>query len=92
MKNLSQYSRCPGRDSNRTPPEYKPEVLQLQPYCSLLLLVGQDISVGIATGYETHGRGTILGKGSVQTGSGVHPASYTMDTGSSFSGVKAAWS
>jgi hypothetical protein len=56
----------------------------------LLLLAGQDISVGITTGYELHGRGAIPGRGSVQTGSGVNPASYKMDAGSSFSGGKAA--
>jgi hypothetical protein len=28
-RNLSQYSRCPGRDSNRAPPEYKSRALHL---------------------------------------------------------------
>jgi hypothetical protein len=51
----------------------------------------------IATGYELDGSGSIPCRGrdfsllhSVQTGSGVHPASYTMGTGVFFPGVKAA--
>jgi hypothetical protein len=58
----------------------------------------RDSSVGIATGYglEDHGvwefESRLGQKFSllhiVQTGSGVHPTSYTMNTGSSFPGVK----
>jgi hypothetical protein len=54
--------------------------------------MGQDISVGIATRYELEGPGTESQWGArfsapVQTGSGAHPASYTMGTGT-FPGVK----
>jgi hypothetical protein len=35
-RNLSQDSRCPGRDSNRAPPEYKSRAL---PLCHLALLL-----------------------------------------------------
>jgi hypothetical protein len=57
----------------------------------------RDSLVGIATGYGLNVRGSILGKGkwfyvfhSIQTGSGAHQASYTMNTGGSFLGRKAA--
>jgi hypothetical protein len=59
----------------------------------LLLLCGQDSSVGIATRYglkgpgiESRGRGKRISV-PVQTGPGAHPASYTMGI-RSFSGVK----
>jgi hypothetical protein len=52
-------------------------------------------SVGIATGYGLDDRGSIPGRGkrfsllpSVQTGSGVHPASYPVGTGALSIGVK----
>jgi hypothetical protein len=54
----------------------------------------RDSAVGIATGYglDDRGVGDRVPVGSlhhvVQTGSGAHPASYTMGTGDSFSGVK----
>jgi hypothetical protein len=54
----------------------------------------RDSSVGIATGYEMVGRGSIPGRGSfspfhrVQIGPGAHPISYPMGTGDSFSGIK----
>jgi hypothetical protein len=52
----------------------------------------------IETDYGLDGRGSILGKGkkdfslfhSVRTGSGVHPASYSMGAGGYFLGGKAA--
>jgi hypothetical protein len=56
-----------------------------------------DIVVGIATGYGLEGQGVgfrvpvesrIYTSPIVQTVSGVHPTSYTMGTGSSFSWVK----
>jgi hypothetical protein len=50
-----------------------------------------DGSVGIATGYRLDGQRSIPDRTnifflphSVQTGSETHPASYAMDTGSSF--------
>jgi hypothetical protein len=55
--------------------------------------------VGIATGYrmDDRGVGVRVPVGQefsllhvVQTGSGVHPTSYSMDSGGSFPGVKAA--
>jgi hypothetical protein len=55
-----------------------------------------DNSVGIATGYEMEGLGSIPGSAtfyllhSVQTDTGVpHPAFYPRDTGESFPGDKA---
>jgi hypothetical protein len=54
-----------------------------------------DSSVGIASGYRLDSRGLIPGRGkrfsvfhSVQTGSGTHPASYTMFTWALSMGVK----
>jgi hypothetical protein len=61
----------------------------------------QDSSVGIAMGYVIEVRGSILGSTnhffllySIQTGSGAHPGSYPMGTGSSIPGAKAVgeWS
>jgi hypothetical protein len=62
--------------------------------------MGRDSSVGIATGYRLDDRtiGVRFSEGAVyfslhhrvQTGSGAHPASYTMGTGGSFPGGKAA--
>jgi hypothetical protein len=53
--------------------------------------VGRDSSVGITTGYGLDGPGSNPGvvrfSAPVQTAVGVHPASYTMDTGS-FPGVR----
>jgi hypothetical protein len=53
--------------------------------------------VGIATGWATEGSEFECRQGQefsllqvVQTGSEVHPTSYTMGTGGSFPGVKAA--
>jgi hypothetical protein len=64
------------------------------------VLLYWDNVVGIATGYGAgRQRGRSSGSGriknfllfhAVQTGSGVHPASYRMVTGSSFSGGKEA--
>jgi hypothetical protein len=34
IKDLSQDSESRGRDSNRSPPEYKSEALPLEPLCS----------------------------------------------------------
>jgi hypothetical protein len=58
----------------------------------------RDSSVGIATGYGLgdQGDGSFESRWSqefsllhiVQTGSGVHPTSYKMGTGGSFSGIK----
>jgi hypothetical protein len=66
-------------------------------YLYLLYFRSRYNSVGIATGYELEGRGSILDRGkifflfhSVQTGSGSPPASYPMGTGGSFRGDKAA--
>jgi hypothetical protein len=59
----------------------------------------RDSSVGIATGYGLDGQGvgvevpirsSIFFLHVVQTGSGVHPASYPMGNGGSFPAVKAA--
>jgi hypothetical protein len=54
----------------------------------------RDSVVGIATGYGLDGRGVGVRVHVVQTGSGVHPTSYPMDTGGSFPAGKAAgaWS
>jgi hypothetical protein len=56
-------------------------------------------SVGIATGYELDGRGSLHGRGkkffslhNVQTGSRIHPVFYPMGIGDSFPGGKAAGS
>jgi hypothetical protein len=59
-----------------------------------------DNSVGMATGYGLDDRmievlfpvagGNFSLRHHVQTGSGAHPASYPMGTGSSFPGGKAA--
>jgi hypothetical protein len=46
---------------------------------------GRDSSVGIAIGYGLDGPG--IDSSPVQTGTGAHPASYTIGTGS-FPGVK----
>jgi hypothetical protein len=63
-----------------------------------MLFVSRDCSVGIATGYgldDQDGGSSSPGRAKkilllhiVQTGSGVHPVSYKMGTGSSFPGVK----
>jgi hypothetical protein len=59
----------------------------------------RDIAVGIATGYGLDARGMgaqvpvearFFFHYVVQTGSGTHPASYPMGTGSSFPGDKTA--
>jgi hypothetical protein len=57
----------------------------------------RDSSVGIATGYELNGPGSIPSRDkiislphSVQTGSVTNPASYPISKGGSFLGVKAA--
>jgi hypothetical protein len=61
--------------------------------------MSRDSAVGIATGYGLDDRGVgvrdQLGQNfyllhAVQTGSGVHPASYPVGTGGSFFGSKAA--
>jgi hypothetical protein len=56
--------------------------------------MSRDSSVGIAKGYGLDGRGSIPGDFSllhgVHTGSGAHPAYYTMGTGGDFPGGKAA--
>jgi hypothetical protein len=58
--------------------------------------MSRDSSVGIATGYGLDAPGSIPDSArfslphSVQTGSGIHPASYPMGTGGSFPGGKAA--
>jgi hypothetical protein len=55
----------------------------------------RDSSVGIATGYDLNGPGSISDSTifytphSVQTGSRAHPTSYPTGTGDSFSGRKA---
>jgi hypothetical protein len=55
-----------------------------------------DSSGGITTGYRLDGRGLNPGKGkifsftSVKTGSGAQPTSYSVGTGGSFNGSKAA--
>jgi hypothetical protein len=54
-------------------------------------IVGRDSSVGIATRYRLddpgiESRWEARFSAPVQTGPGVHPASYTMDTGSLFRG------
>jgi hypothetical protein len=41
-------------------------------------------------GYMLDGQSLIPGRGSVQTGFGAHPASYSMGTGDSFPGGKVA--
>ena len=58
----------------------------------LIIFVGRDSSVGIATGYgldcpRSETRWGARFSAPVQTGPGAHPASYTMGTGS-FPGVK----
>jgi hypothetical protein len=57
--------------------------------------MSRDSAIGIATGWTTERSGFESRQGQefsllnvVQTGSGVHPTSYTMSTGSSFPGVK----
>jgi len=56
-----------------------------------LFIIGQHSSVGIATCYGLDGPGSNPDGGRefppVQNGPGVHPATYTMGTGS-FAGVK----
>jgi hypothetical protein len=58
----------------------------------------RDTSVGMATGYDLGDRETgvrvpvrsrIFTSPIIQTGSGVHPTSYTVSTGSSFPGIEA---
>jgi hypothetical protein len=75
-----------------------------QEYAHFLFLLSlyksRDSSVGIALGYGLDDRGSGVrfpaGAGNfslhhrVQNGSGAHPASYTMGTGRSFPGGKAA--
>jgi hypothetical protein len=63
----------------------------------LIASESMDSSVGIATGHELDGRGSISSKGkiysvlhSVQIGSEVHPASYTIGRGGSVFGDKVA--
>jgi hypothetical protein len=56
-------------------------------------IMGRDSSVGIATRYRLDGPGIeslwgAIFSAPVQTGPGVHPASYTMGTGSLSRGVK----
>jgi hypothetical protein len=66
--------------------------------CRTRLQWSRDSSVGIATGYGLQdGVGVRVPVGQeflllhvVQTGSGVHPTSYTKGTGCSFLGGKAA--
>jgi hypothetical protein len=41
-KNFSQYSRCPFRDSNAPPPEYKPKAV---PNISVLTVMGLKKSI-----------------------------------------------
>jgi hypothetical protein len=60
-------------------------------------VVSRDSSDGIATGYGLDGTGSISRQEqdfsllhSVQNGSGAQPASYPVDSGGSFPGVKAA--
>jgi hypothetical protein len=65
-----------------------------------VLTVILDISVGIATGYWLDdrmigirfpaGAGNFSLRHRVQTGSGVHPASYPVGTGGSLAGCKTA--
>jgi hypothetical protein len=38
-KNFTQVSRCPGRVSNLSPPEYMTEALPLEPICSVFLVL-----------------------------------------------------
>jgi hypothetical protein len=61
------------------------------------MTVSRDSAVGIATGWTTEGSEfeSRLGKEFsllhvVRTGSGVHPTSYTVGSGGSFPGGKAA--
>jgi hypothetical protein len=60
------------------------------------LVCTYETTVRIAISYEKDGRSSIAGRSkrflfsSVQTGSGVHPASYQIGTGGSFRGNKAA--
>jgi hypothetical protein len=55
----------------------------------LYIIQSGDSVVGIATGYGLDDQGVTL-LHSVQTGSGARPASYSMGTGDSFPGGKAA--
>jgi hypothetical protein len=48
-----------------------------------------DSTVGIATGYGLDSLASIRVRDSIQTGSGAHPASYSMGTGALFPGGKA---
>jgi hypothetical protein len=67
-------------------------------FAAILHIWSRDSVVGVATGYgldEGGGRSSSPGRVTnflhvVQTGSGVHPSSYPMDTGGSFPGGKAA--
>jgi hypothetical protein len=52
------------------------------------LLILNFPSVGIATGYGLDGRGKV--DTLVHTGFGIYPASYPMEIGDSFPGVKGA--
>jgi hypothetical protein len=62
-------------------------------------VMSQDSTVSIATGYKLDAQGVrvrvLVGASFaplhvVQTGSGAHPASYSIGTGGSFPGCKAA--
>jgi hypothetical protein len=74
----------------------------LQKFCGPLATEeSRDSSVGVALGYGLDVRGSrarfLAEAGNfslhhrAQNGSGVHPASYPMGTGSSFLGGKASW-
>jgi hypothetical protein len=78
-----------------------PEIMYGDVLSKILQFISKsrDSAVGIATGYVLDDQGVgvrvPLGKEFsllhvVQTGSGVHPTSYPMGTGGSFSGGKAA--
>jgi hypothetical protein len=62
----------------------------------IILLWSGDSSVGIVMGYRLDSPGSIPGSAkfslinSIQTDTGVHPASYPMGTGGSFPGDRAA--
>jgi hypothetical protein len=64
-------------------------------YNTKYIYINNDSSVRIVKGYELDGQSSIPGSGksfsllhSVQTSSGIHPASYPIGTGDSFSEVK----
>jgi hypothetical protein len=54
----------------------------------LIFLTVLNIAVCIAIGYWLDDREVGVRVHDVQTGSGVHPTSYPMDTGGSFPGLK----